>query len=77
MFSQFIQQLPESRNEVFSFDTQPLMASGSMEGLMVNVNGMVRYAQDPPRFWHQQFILTDDSSKPDTFYVSSDCFRFT
>jgi hypothetical protein len=54
------------------------MISGAMEGLLVTVNGLVRYANDPPRFMHQQFILTEqDPSKPGTFYVSSDCFRFT
>lgn len=66
-----------------SLDANPTSLAASINShgtcsILVNVNGTVKYGNDPATQWFSQtFILAPDSSKADqsNFFVLSDCFR--
>mmetsp|Transcript_38210 Transcript_38210/g.82810 ORF Transcript_38210/g.82810 Transcript_38210/m.82810 type:complete len:122 (+) Transcript_38210:115-480(+) len=72
----FLRTLPESEHRLTSMDCQPIhMAEVAQPGILVSVNGTVKYTSKPVTSFAQTFVLCHDAAQG-SYFIAYDHFRF-
>lgn len=70
----FFLELPSTDHTIVTLDAQPILeiAVGDQLTFIIQVCGIVKYQDKPPKSFQQNFVIT---AQGDKWKIVSDCFR--
>lgn len=70
----FFLELPPTDHSITTLDAQPIseLAVGDQVTFIIQVCGIVKYQEKPPKSFQQNFVIT---AQGDKWKIVSDCFR--